>query len=122
MAGQQQLPAGLKELLAELEDYAPTVPDQVTQHALRQSGYDCKDVRTVRMISVAAQRFVAQVLEEAYNAHKLRQMAPAAKLKEAGYDPKDKRELLTVEDLLKALEEYGVKAGRPPYYTTAKPQ
>lgn len=75
MAGQQQLPAGLKELLAELEDYAPTVrrqragrpsltsfwraggsvplapcylqvPDQVTQHALRQSGYDCKDVRT----------------------------------------------------------------------------
>ena len=45
------------------------------------------------------------MLEEAYNAHKLRQMAPAAKLKEAGYDPKDKRELLTVEDLLKALEE-----------------
>ncbi|KAL4448144.1 hypothetical protein ABPG75_005363 [Micractinium tetrahymenae] len=117
----QTLPAGLKELLDELEDYAPAVPDELTQHALRQSGYDCKDVRTVRLISVAAQRFLAQVLEEAHNVHKLRQMAPAAKLKEAGYDPKDKRELLTTEDLVKACEEYGVKVARAPYLT-AKPQ
>jgi hypothetical protein len=72
----QALPPGLKELLNELEEYAPVVrrrcsrrgglckrgrcraclptlsavqtqvPDEVTQHALRQSGYDCKDVRT----------------------------------------------------------------------------
>ena len=45
------------------------------------------------------------MLEEAHNAHKLRQMAPAAKLKEQGFDPKDKRDLLTVEDLVKALGE-----------------
>ncbi|KAL4853032.1 Transcription initiation factor TFIID subunit 10 [Chlorella vulgaris] len=119
---QHSLPPGLKELLNDLESYAPAVPDEITQYAMRQSGYDCKDVRTVRMISLAAQRFVAQVLEEAYNTHKLRQMAPAAKLKEAGFDPKDKRELLTVEDLQKAMEEYGVKSRRPPYYTAPKTQ
>ena len=45
-----------------------------------------------------------QVLEEAHNAQKLRQMAPPARLKEQGYD-QSKRELLTVEDLQKALEE-----------------
>ncbi|PSC70841.1 Transcription initiation factor TFIID subunit 10 [Micractinium conductrix] len=119
----QTLPAGLKELLDELEDYAPVVPDEVTHHALRQSGYDCKDARTVRFISIAAQRFLAQVLEEAHNAHKLRQMAPAPKLKEAGYDPRDRRDLLTTEDLIKALDEYGVKVPRAPYYTTStKPQ
>lgn len=117
----QSLPTGLKELLDEVEDYAPAVPDEVTQHALRQSGYDCKDVRTVRLISIAAQRFLAQVLEEAHSVHKLRQMAPAVKLKEAGYDPKDRRELLTAEDLVKALEEHGVSVGRAPYYS-AKPQ
>jgi hypothetical protein len=44
------------------------------------------------------------VLEEAHNAQKLRQMAPAPRLKEQGYDA-SKRELLTVEDLQKALEE-----------------
>lgn len=77
------LPPGLKELLNELEEYAPAVrgyehadtsrrrlcrqlrgvpasarlltslapvrvqvPDEVTQHALRTSGYECKDPRT----------------------------------------------------------------------------
>lgn len=74
----QNLPVGLKELLDELDDYAPAVgcctsshqatctlrlqlrsqtrrllpfaapqvPDELTQYALRQSGYDCQDVRT----------------------------------------------------------------------------
>ena len=46
-----------------------------------------------------------QVLEEARNAAKLRQLAPPAKLKEAGYDPRDKRDVLTVEDLVKAMGE-----------------
>lgn len=73
---QHSLPPGLKELLNELESYAPAVrrttpscclseecflssytppndaclaaqvPDEITQYAMRQSGYDCKDVRT----------------------------------------------------------------------------
>lgn len=63
--------------------------------------------RSVRLVSLAAQRFVAQVLEEAMQAHKHRQLAPAAKLKEQGWDPRDKRELLQAEDLVKALEEVG---------------
>lgn len=61
----------------------------------------------MRLVSLAAQRFVAQVLEEARQAHKHRQLAPAAKLKEQGWDPRDKRELLQTEDLVKALEEVG---------------
>lgn len=65
----------------------------------------------LRLVSLAAQRFVAQVLEEASNVHQMRKMAPPAKLKEAGYDPKDKRDLLTVEDLVKAMEEVGRAAG-----------
>ena len=47
-----------------------------------------------------------QVLEEAHNAQKLRQMAPSVRLKEQGYG-EQKQELLTVEDLQKALEEVG---------------
>lgn len=69
-----ELPPGLQQLLNSLPDYETTVrcrigwhrplphhcacpptsppfliaqiPDEVTQHALRKSGYDCKDVRT----------------------------------------------------------------------------
>lgn len=71
---QSLLPQGLTELLNDLEDFAPAVsccrpmpapqtlssdtrtsslslvhpqiPDQVTQYVLRQSGDECKDVRT----------------------------------------------------------------------------
>ena len=42
----EPLPAGLKELLHELKDYTPAVPDELTDYALRQRGVDSRDVRT----------------------------------------------------------------------------
>ena len=53
----------------------------------------------LRLVSVAAQQFVAGVLDEAVNTHKRRRLAPAAHLRQQGLDPRDKRAVLTTEDL-----------------------
>jgi hypothetical protein len=61
--------------------------------------------RRTRLVSVAAQRFVAGVLDEALNVHKRRKMGPVAHLKAEGFDARDKRLVLTTEDLAEALRE-----------------
>lgn len=116
-----ELPPGLKPLLEELDDTVTTVPDEVTQYALRKAGVDCKDVRTLRLVSVAAQKFVAGVLDEAVNTQKRRRLAPPAHQRAQGLDPKDKRLALTTEDLSSALADYGVSVKRAPYYADSKP-
>jgi len=121
------------------------VPDEVTQHLLKLSGTDCTDVRLcaplcvphkaqatavlqrelmqvsrlvrrVRLVSLAAQKFVAEAAHDARQAHARRQKQPAARLKETGYTARDKRPVLTSEDLAEALQAQGVNIQRPAYF------
>eukprot|EP00884_Botryococcus_braunii_P009277 jgi/Botrbrau1/18350/Bobra.0179s0075.1 len=103
----------LERFLVDLEGYAPTVPDEVTQHCLRLSGMDCKEVPVVRLVSLAAQRLVASVAADAYEIQKRRVARKVKPGKEAG--SKDDDVVLTSEVLGEALEEYGLSLKQPPY-------
>lgn len=59
----------------------------------------------LRLVALAAQRFIASVLDEAINIHKRRRLAPAAQLRADGHDPRDKRVVLSTEELTEALKE-----------------
>ena len=59
----------------------------------------------VRLMSLAAQRFIATALNDAMQIQAKRQKQPSAQLKDAGHDIKDKRPTLTIEDLAQALQE-----------------
>ncbi len=59
----------------------------------------------VRLLSLAAQRFIATALHDAMQIQAKRQKQPSAQLKGAGHDIKDKRPTLTIEDLAQALQE-----------------
>lgn len=59
----------------------------------------------LRLVSVAAQHFVAAVLDEAINLGKRRRMAPAQHLRNEGHNPRDRRQILSSEDLGEALQE-----------------
>lgn len=59
----------------------------------------------VRLLSLAAQRFIATALHDAMQIQAKRQKQPSAQLKGAGHELKDKRLTLTIEDLAQALQE-----------------
>ncbi len=59
----------------------------------------------VRLVSLAAQRFVASALHDAKQVYSRRQKQTPARLKEAGYDVKDRRPVLLTEDLAEAMLE-----------------
>lgn len=114
-------PEKVAAFVDSLDEYQPTVPDELTQHLMRTSGHDCTDVRLVRLVSLAAQSFVSDVMTDALEIHRRRKAVPVPKLREAGLDPKDRDKMvLTSEDLGDALRDYGVTLRCPLYYLDSK--
>ncbi|VVB10770.1 unnamed protein product [Arabis nemorensis] len=126
-------------------DYTPMILDDLVEHYLAKSGFQCPsyDCRLVyqqsvqmpwfksvqmrfiicyynfygsalliRLVAVATQKFVADVASDALQHCKARP-TPVVKDKK---QQKDKRLILTMEDLSKALREYGVNVKHPEYF------
>ncbi|XP_040949191.1 transcription initiation factor TFIID subunit 10 isoform X2 [Gossypium raimondii] len=85
--------SALSDFLASLMDYTPTIPDELVEHYLAKSGFQCPDVRL----------------------HcKARQAAVVKDKREK--QQKDKRLILTMDDLSKSLREYGVNVKQQEYF------
>ncbi|KAJ9514832.1 hypothetical protein QJQ45_028502 [Haematococcus lacustris] len=102
-----RLPDGTEALLEQLDEQPVLVPDELTQHLMRKSGQDCQDARLVRLVGLAAQRFIAEVVHDSLQLYKARLGTASKKnLKDAGY--RHTRRVLTTEDVAKALKEVRV--------------
>ena len=95
------------------------IPDELTNLYLKRAGAATPDARVTRLVSLAAERFVRQIADDAYRCAVQRNQAQAREKKERGYDPRDKRLVLETEDLAAALKDYGVNLHKPPYYVGA---
>ncbi|KAM0968007.1 hypothetical protein ACFX13_016740 [Malus domestica] len=102
--GKHEDDAALTDFLASLMDYTPTMPDELVEHYLAKSGFQCSDVRLIRLVAVATQKFVSEVATDALQQCKARQASI------------DKRLILTMEDLSRALREYGVNVKHQEYF------
>lgn len=65
----------------------------------------------MRLISLAAQKFISDIANDALQHCKVRSSSQASKTK-----GKDRRYTLTMEDLTPALAEYGVQVRKPNYF------
>ncbi|KAG4935154.1 hypothetical protein JHK82_049450 [Glycine max] len=122
--------SALSDFLASLMDYTPTIPDELVEHYLAKSGFQCPDVRLwllrkirnsgielygrTRLVAVATQKFVAEVAGDALQHCKARQATIPKDKRDK--QQKDKRLVLTMEDLSKALREYGVNLKHQEYF------
>lgn len=64
----------------------------------------------MRLISVAAQKFISDIVNDALQHCKMRGAGQTKKT------VKDKRYTLTMEDLSPALSEYGINVKKPHYF------
>ncbi|SAL96652.1 hypothetical protein [Absidia glauca] len=92
----------LAEFLTKMDNYSPIIPDAVTDYYLSRAGLDCDDVRVKRLLALAAQKFISDISQDAFQYCKVRQSGNRSKV------GKDRKTVLTMEDLSAALAEYGV--------------
>ncbi|KAI5805081.1 transcription initiation factor TFIID 23-30kDa subunit-domain-containing protein [Geopyxis carbonaria] len=63
----------LREFLEMMEEYAPIIPDAVTDYYLALSGLSTNDVRLKRLLALATQKFIADIAADAYQYSRIRQ-------------------------------------------------
>lgn len=103
----------LEAFLNSLSTYTPAIPDSLIRHYLSRAGFKTNDVRVERLVALAAQKFLADVSNDALAHSRLRQSTiPAPKKASA----RDTKLTLTVDDLERALRDYGVNLCKPPYF------
>uniref|UniRef100_A0A1A7XWE6 TAF10 RNA polymerase II, TATA box binding protein (TBP)-associated factor n=1 Tax=Iconisemion striatum TaxID=60296 RepID=A0A1A7XWE6_9TELE len=103
----------LADFLLQLEDYTPTIPDAVTGYYLNRAGFEASDPRIIRLISLASQKFISDIANDALQHCKMKGTASGSSRSKT----KDKKYTLMMEDLAPALSEYGVNVKKPHYFT-----
>jgi transcription initiation factor TFIID subunit 10 len=108
--------------LQKLDEWEPTIPDEVIEFYLARTGFHCPDKRVKRMIALAAERFLSEVAREAYQSCRMRMpnyVAKSSRIPEGdtAATPKEHGLALTMEDLAQALAHFGVDLKKPEYWS-----
>ncbi|KAH8393898.1 hypothetical protein KR215_006105 [Drosophila sulfurigaster] len=113
--GDRTAPAShLSDFMLQLEDYTPLLPDAVTSHYLNMGGFHADDKRIVRLISIATQKFMSDIIDDALQHSKARTHMQNASAP-GGSKAKDRKFTLTMEDLQPALADYGINVRKMDY-------
>eukprot|EP01132_Coremiostelium_polycephalum_P006108 gene6108-7611_t len=105
-----------EEFINSMEEYVPTIPDEVITYYLNKTGFACTDIKIKRLISLATQKFISDVTNDSLQYCKIRHQAPTReKVK------KDKSLVLTMEDLALSLRDYGINIKKPDYFAETIP-
>eukprot|EP00616_Rhizochromulina_sp_CCMP1243_P020023 CAMPEP_0118971828 /NCGR_PEP_ID=MMETSP1173-20130426/8344_1 /TAXON_ID=1034831 /ORGANISM="Rhizochromulina marina cf, Strain CCMP1243" /LENGTH=142 /DNA_ID=CAMNT_0006921327 /DNA_START=49 /DNA_END=477 /DNA_ORIENTATION=+ len=98
--------------LKEVEGYTPTIPEEVIRYYLQRGGSACDEHRTLKLVSLATDKLISEVVHEAKSLAELRSSAGE------GTDAADPsqvspRPVLTMGDLAESLKRKGVKITKP---------
>ncbi|PIC23132.1 hypothetical protein B9Z55_016934 [Caenorhabditis nigoni] len=99
-----------REFINQLGEYPPTIPDSVTMHFLKSAGVEGTDPRVIRLIALAAQKHVSDIVLDAMTSARMKGLGQLKK------GTKDAKYTLTEELLDEILKEYGHDNTRPPYH------
>ncbi|XP_053623504.1 transcription initiation factor TFIID subunit 10-like [Plodia interpunctella] len=106
----------LSDFLLQLENYNPSIPDSVVAHYLNMAGFESQDPRLIRLIALASQKFLSDIANDALQHCKMRTSSQLTQSTKNQKGPKEKKYVMTMEDLVPALQEYGIVARKPHYF------
>ena len=117
-AGEGAAPASLEDrLLARLAEHQTLVPEELAAKVLGECGVRTSDPRVAKLLAFATQHFIASVVHDAREVERRRRtLLTQRSLEDLGFDLKDKRQILTMEDLAQALEDYGITLKGPNHF------
>lgn len=96
--------AEFNQFLSALTGYAPTFPESLTKYYMERAGFAVKDERVVKLVSLAADRVMSEIIYEAKQVANLKvQGARNAKRK-----ADRAADSLEVEDLEACLSQYRI--------------
>ncbi|KAK8227829.1 transcription initiation factor TFIID 23-30kDa subunit-domain-containing protein [Phyllosticta paracitricarpa] len=107
--------ASLREFLGKMDDYAPIIPDAVTNYYLTLAGLPPPPEtppQLARLLALATQKFIADIAADAYQYSRIRSSNTTSNNPMGGLG----RTVLTMEDLGMAVGEYGVNVKRGEFY------
>lgn len=110
-----EVPPGLPDLMQYVEDEEPSVPDELVRYVMRCAGVDVRDDRVLRIVGLAARKFVGGVLHDTYLLRKQRVKHSVKHLKSLGYNPNAPATLAT-EEVSEVLSDQGVHLRTQMYY------
>jgi len=110
---QNNLP--VEALLTDVADFSPVLPDSVAQLLLNRAGLDTSgDPRIARIAALSAQKFVTDILLDAWQCARNRQNKENRNTGSKSKEPK--KNVLTMDDLQQATSKIGITLRKPPYY------
>ncbi len=101
--------AELGEFIANLDDYKPTVPEAVSQYYLECSGVEIIDPRITKLVSLATDKFIAEIIHEAKEQNILRKRNAKTGRRKADLQ----LDVIDVIDLEASLAQYNITWKRP---------
>ncbi|XP_071840041.1 transcription initiation factor TFIID subunit 10-like isoform X2 [Apostichopus japonicus] len=113
LEGVQLAGDSLEDMLNHMGDYAPTIPEAVTGYYLNRAGFETADPRLVRVVSLAAQKFISDIANDALQHCRMKGSVQTARRP----GKQDKRYTLTMDDLSAALSDHGINVKKPVYFT-----
>jgi transcription initiation factor TFIID subunit 10 len=100
------------ELLSQLDDFTPIIPDELMDYFMVKSGLDSNDRKIKRLLALITQKYITDIAQDALQYCKLRTSSSTLSKDKK----KDRKLILTVDDLSCAIEDYGIHVRKPPYY------
>ncbi|WFD34912.1 hypothetical protein MCUN1_001757 [Malassezia cuniculi] len=73
----------LVEFMHMLDDYAPLIPDEVSDFYLERAGFQTDDVRLKRLLALAAEKFVSDIASDAFQYARIRTNAASVNCMQA---------------------------------------
>lgn len=103
------------ELLEQIENFQPLIPDEMTDYFLMKAGCSTEDVKIKRLLALLTQKYITDIAQDAYQYAKFRHQSVSG-TNTSSLGTKEKKLILTMDDLGSALGDYGIHLRKPPYY------